>query len=69
MKATDREAPGLPRELPDIGEPPVRPEMESVTDVNGTVARFEMAYSPIARRADPFSPGIVPSSQPVVERA
>jgi hypothetical protein len=56
LKATDREAPGLPRELPDIGEPPVRPEMESVTDVNGTVARFEMAYSPIARRAVTFGP-------------
>jgi hypothetical protein len=43
------------RELPDIGEPPVRPEMESVTE-NGTVARFEMAYSPVARRVHAFGP-------------
>jgi hypothetical protein len=30
--------------------------MESITDVNGSVARFEMAYSPVARHAVPFGP-------------
>jgi hypothetical protein len=30
--------------------------MDSVTDGTGTVARFEMAYSPIARRAVSFGP-------------
>ena len=45
------------RELPGLVEStPVRPEMDSVTDVHGTVARFEMAYSPVARRAVSFGP-------------
>ncbi len=44
-------------DLPDLIESvPARAEMESVTDVHGTVARFEMAYSPVARRAVTFGP-------------
>jgi hypothetical protein len=34
------------RELPDLGEPDQEGDRPSVTDVNGTVARFEMSYSP-----------------------
>ncbi len=33
------------RELPDLSEPDTEGERISVTDVNGTVARFEMTYS------------------------
>lgn len=56
MKGTnDQPAPARP--LTDlVEEAPVRPEMDSVTDVHGTVARFEMAYSPVARRAVSFGP-------------
>ncbi len=44
-------------ELPGLVETaPHRPEMDSVTDVHGTVAHFEMAYSPVARRAVSFGP-------------
>ena len=63
MKATDDPASGVPgaprspRELPDLVESvPSRPPLDSVTDVHGTVARFEMAYSPVARRAVTFGP-------------
>lgn len=57
MKATDDPSARPPRELADLVEGgPVRPEMDSVTDVHGTVARFEMAYSPVARRAVSFGP-------------
>ena len=56
MKAIEDQRARRPHELPDLVEPPARPEMDSVTDVNGTVARFEMAYSPIARRAVSFGP-------------
>ena len=45
------------RALPDlIATAPARSEMESVTDVNGTVARFEMAYSPPTRGPEKFGP-------------
>jgi hypothetical protein len=45
------------RELPDlIAGAPARGEMESVTDVHGTVARFEMAYSPVSRGPEKFGP-------------
>jgi hypothetical protein len=45
------------RPLPDlIATAPARSEMESVTDVNGTVARFEMAYSPASRGPEKFGP-------------
>ena len=45
------------RELPDlIAATPARSEMESVTEVNGTVARFEMAYSPATRGPERFGP-------------
>ncbi len=45
------------RELPDlIATAPARAEMESVTDVHGTVARFEMAYSPVSRAPEKFGP-------------
>jgi hypothetical protein len=60
LKAIDDEGPRAPRDLPDLieasGATPPRPEMDSVTDVHGTVARFEMAYSPVARRAVAFGP-------------
>jgi hypothetical protein len=70
LKAPNDGLPGEPRsphELPDqrggspkladlIGSAPVRPSLDSVTDVHGTVARFEMAYSPVARRAVTFGP-------------
>jgi hypothetical protein len=56
LKATDGPA-RPPHDLPDLIESvPVRPEMESVTDIHGTVARFEMAYSPVVRRAVTFGP-------------
>jgi hypothetical protein len=55
VKATEEEV--SRRELPDLVESvPHRKEMESVTDVNGSIARFEMAYSPVARKAVPFGP-------------
>jgi hypothetical protein len=45
------------RELPDlVSAAPARAEMESVTDVHGTVARFEMAYSPTSRGPEKFGP-------------
>jgi hypothetical protein len=56
VKTPDAEPAASPRHLPDLGDTPARPEMESVTEVNGTVARFGMAYSPIARRAVAFGP-------------
>jgi hypothetical protein len=57
VTATDDDAARRARELPDlIAPPPARPEMESVTDIHGTVARFEMAYSPIVRKAVSFGP-------------
>ncbi len=56
MKGTDDQPARLPHELPDLVEPSVRPEMDSVTDVHGTVARFDMAYSPVVRRAMSFGP-------------
>jgi hypothetical protein len=57
LKAPDDPAAEPKRELPGLIESaPVRPEMDSVTDVHGTVARFEMAYSPVARRAVTFGP-------------
>jgi hypothetical protein len=56
LKATD-DQPAAARPLADLVEDaPMRPEMDSVTDVHGTVARFEMAYSPVARRAVSFGP-------------
>ena len=56
MKATEDPPARLPHELPDLADSAGRPEMDSVTDVHGTVARFEMAYSPIARRVASFGP-------------
>jgi hypothetical protein len=41
-------APEPKNELPDLGEPAHDGERESVTDVHGTVAHFEMSYSPPA---------------------
>lgn len=41
--------------LPDLIEAP-RAEQPSVTDVNGTVARFEMAYSPPSGETFRFGP-------------
>jgi hypothetical protein len=55
VKATEPESPR--RELPGLVEStPVRKEMESVTEVDGSVARFEMAYSPVGRKAVAFGP-------------
>jgi hypothetical protein len=57
LKATDDQPARSPHELPDLVESvPARPQLDSVTDVHGTVARFEMAYSPVARRAEAFGP-------------
>ncbi len=54
MKAEDEAS---PRDLPGLVEStPPRKEMESVTEVNGTVARFEMAYSPSPKERHPFGP-------------
>lgn len=45
------------RELPDlIAAAPARSEMASVTEVNGSVARFEMAYSPATVGPQKFGP-------------
>jgi hypothetical protein len=53
VKVTDE--PAKPRELPGlVASAAPRAEMDSVTE-NGTVARFEMAYSP-PRGAEPFGP-------------
>jgi len=56
VKGIEDERARLPHELPDLVPPEARPSMDSVTDVNGTVARFEMAYSPIASRGVSFGP-------------
>jgi hypothetical protein len=56
LKVTNGQ-PAPPHDLAGLVESaPVRPEMDSVTDVHGTVARFEMAYSPVVRRAVSFGP-------------
>jgi hypothetical protein len=50
---------GQPRPLPDLVEnatDEARPPLDSVTEVNGTVARFEMAYSPPAGERIAFGP-------------
>jgi hypothetical protein len=44
-----------PRALPDIVDA-ARSPLDSVTEVNGTVARFEMAYSPPAGERIAFGP-------------
>jgi hypothetical protein len=55
VKATEEEV--SQRELPDLVEStPHRKEMESVTEVNGSVARFEMAYSTASGKAVSFGP-------------
>ncbi|HEY2512429.1 MAG TPA: hypothetical protein VGI39_16295 [Polyangiaceae bacterium] len=55
MKGSDHQPEQPPTaEIADLD--PIRPEMESVTEVNGTVAHFEMTYSPVARRAVTFGP-------------
>ncbi|HVH43978.1 MAG TPA: hypothetical protein VM925_16615, partial [Labilithrix sp.] len=43
-------------ELPDIIESADDGDRPSVTDVNGTVARFEMAYNPNPRERFVFGP-------------
>jgi hypothetical protein len=47
-----------PRELPNLveAESEARDKLDSVTEVNGTVARFEMAYSPAAGERVAFGP-------------
>lgn len=50
--APNEEAPPLP----DAGAEPEDSERISVTDVNGTVARFEMAYSPPEGEKAKFGP-------------
>lgn len=52
MLAVSNPAP-QPEELPDVGDEGDRP---SVTDAGGTVARFEMAYSPPPNERYPFRP-------------
>jgi len=44
--------------LPDLIDDPPRAEQPSVTDVNGTVARFEMAYSPPSGERWRFGPPV-----------
>jgi len=49
------------RELPDVAGPESADDGDrsSVTDVNGTIAKFEMAYSPDARDRFAFGPPLL----------
>jgi hypothetical protein len=56
MSAPESELGDNPGELPDLIDSTARTKLDSVTDVNGSVARFEMAYSPVVGDRFPFGP-------------
>ena len=58
LDVTEETEPADPRaaNLPDIGEDAEERERISITDVNGTVARFEMSYSPVEGERITFGP-------------
>jgi hypothetical protein len=60
VTSPDGPAPASPvaaaNELPDVGDDGESGDRISVTDVNGTVARFEMAYTPPAGEKTKFGP-------------
>lgn len=51
MQTVTAQEPTPPTELQELSDEGDRP---SITDVNGTVARFEMAYSPAPKERHPF---------------
>jgi hypothetical protein len=52
----DPSSQGAPTDLPALSDESGEHERISITDVNGTVARFEMAYSPLAGDRFSFGP-------------